>query len=363
MKRIFVVLVVLGTGLVLADAQPAAPAVEAKHFSHAEHKKRGVDTESPDKCQNCHSIDAKGQVLAPAAQGHAPCLSANCHATEFLAVGEKARKAKPADFQKASGFCLGCHAEVPWPWKKPTLNIIHAWRNQREHHVEMPHFLHTQMKGKDNQQIGCRSCHVVEEKTFKLAVGRPGHAECATCHNAKDFPEHTMLHCGNCHKAESRQDWLTRVLTERHIKIDPKKGIEGSRPGSDVRACDSAGQADFDKKKKRKTPCFKHETEGHRTTKDAKDVQCAQCHFAIGDRSRWGGRTLESIEDLHTNKIIGVFDDKATKAACSGQNDSQHAACSGGTACHTHKRQVDLACAESNCTLCHANATSKNEPF
>ena len=64
-----------------------APAVAPKHFSHTDHKARGIDV---DRCEACHSIDAKGQVLAPAAQGHAPCLDAKCHATDFLAVGQKA---------------------------------------------------------------------------------------------------------------------------------------------------------------------------------------------------------------------------------------------------------------------------------
>ena len=337
--------------MVLAQTPTPAPTIEARHFSHAEHKKRGVDTDTAEKCQACHSISAKGEVLAPAAQGHAPCLAAGCHATEFLVVGEKSRKAKPAEFTKASGFCLGCHATVPWPWKKAPTQTLHAWRNQREHHVEMPHFAHTQMK-KDGKQVVCRNCHVVNDK-FALQVGTPGHAQCAGCHNAKDYPEFTMVKCGLCHEKQPRAEWLKGVLDARGVKIDARKGIEGSRPGSDVRACDSAGKEAFDQKKRRRTPCFLHETPGHRTGADTVGVQCAQCHFALSDKKKWGGREFNHIADLHVYKIIG----NATG------DDDQHSACSGGTACHRHKDEVNLNSASSNCTLCHANATAKNEPF
>lgn len=373
LSAVLAVGVVICFGAVLADTPPKEPVVEGIHFLHSNHMEAGVDTESPEKCKDCHSIDPKGAVMAPAGQGHFPCIK--CHAAEFLVITEKNKQAKPQEFAKAAGFCVGCHPTVPWPWNKPTTVVVSAWRNQREHHIEMAkhgdpprgqsHFDHTQMTKQNKEKIACRDCHVVGND-FTLATGTPGHAQCMQCHNGKSDHEaaaFAISECGRCHVRGSRENWLKSVLQERNVPIDPKKGIEESRPGSDVRECASAGKAGFDKKKGKKTPCFKHDTPGHRMKKDATSVQCAQCHFPLSSKKRWGGRKFESIADLHTYKIIGNSDQIEERAACGGTNDSQHAACSGGGACHRHKREVDLACPESNCTLCHANATSKNEPF
>jgi len=340
--------------------------MEGSHFLHANHKaplaKIGIDVDNPGQCQKCHSMDDKGQVLAPAAQGHTPCLQSGCHGSDFLLISEKNKKDKPKDFLKASAFCLGCHPTVPWAWKKPATLVLSAWRNQREHHVEMPHFRHTQLTKKDGKQIACRDCHAVNDK-FELAIGTPGHAQCAQCHNPKDYPEHTMNQCGACHQQGSRDNFLKAVLQDHNVKIDPNKGIDGSRPASDVRECASQGKVDFDKKKGRKTPCFRHETPGHRMTNDKQDVQCSRCHFVVSDKKRWGSKSFETIADLHAFKIIGNSDQLEEKSACGGKNDSQHAACSGGGVCHRHAKEVDQRCPESNCMLCHANATSKNEAF
>jgi hypothetical protein len=147
----------------VAIAGPAAPAV---HFSHAEHGPRGV---AIDKCETCHEVDAKGQVVAPAALGHSPCQSAKCHASDFLGVGDKTRKADPARYAKATAFCLGCHdskdGAPPAPWQKPTTAAaLQSFQSEREFHVEMNHIEHA-------LRTGCRSCHVeVEERLVATAA-------------------------------------------------------------------------------------------------------------------------------------------------------------------------------------------------
>ena len=327
---IWVWLVALVAGAAVALAQPApakdaappapaAPPVEPKHFSHADHRTRGVDVE---KCASCHSIDAKGQVLAPAAQGHAPCLEAKCHATDFLAVGDQARKASSAQFVKSSAFCLGCHQTVPWPWKKPTTRVLQSYQNAREHHVEMNHYEHTQR----TKATGCRGCHVVDDKAFGLVAGTPGHAQCSTCHNAKDYPDFTMKACGNCHQRESRADYLRRL------------GIDENRAKTDVRACDSEGHAQVQGRQGRKVPCFKHERVEHRTLNGG-PVQCVSCHFIVGDKPKWGKRRYQSLADLQVNPIIW------------NAKDQQHESCGRVAACH--KRDVDPV-SGARCNLCHA---------
>ncbi len=349
-------------GAVFAQPQPVAPdesVDEGSHFMHGNHKeplkKVGIDVTNPAECKKCHSLDSAGKVMAPAAQGHAPCLQSGCHGSDFLLISKKSEQAKPQAFAKAKVFCLGCHPTVPWAWKKPATLVIQAWHNQREHHVEMPHYAHTQMTKKDGSKVGCRDCHVVNAK-FELAVGAPGHAQCAQCHNKTDYPEHTMDQCGACHQPGSRDNFIAAALKARpDLKVDPRKDIEGSRPGSDVRVCGSDGKSRFDKKTKRKTPCFKHELPGHRMTNDKQDVQCGACHFIVTKKEAWTkNRSFETVIDMHLNKIIGnAFNDT---------RDMQHQSCSGANSCHRHEQAVNINSVDANCTLCHATRT-KNEPF
>ncbi|HWU91168.1 MAG TPA: hypothetical protein VN253_28070 [Kofleriaceae bacterium] len=303
-----------------APAAPApAPLPAPKHFSHTDHRTRGVDVE---KCASCHAIDAKGQVLAPAAQGHAPCLDAKCHATDFLAVGDQARKRSPAQFAKASAFCLGCHETVPWPWKKPTTRVLRSYENSREHHVEMNHYEHTQR----TKVTGCRGCHVVDDRSFGLVAGTPGHAQCGTCHNAKDYPDLTMKACGSCHQRESRASYLQGL------------GIAENRPKTDVRACQTEGHEQVQKRQGRPVPCFQHERVEHRTL-NGSPVQCVSCHFIVGDKSKWAKRRYQTLADLQLNPIIW------------NAKDQQHESCGRVAACH--KRDVDPV-SGARCNLCHA---------
>lgn len=326
-------LAALAVGGAVALAQPApekvapaptpAAAIAAKHFSHTDHKGRGVDV---DRCEACHAIDAKGAVLAPAAQGHAPCLQAQCHATEFLSVGATARAKEPAKFAKASAFCLGCHEAVPWPWKKTPTRVLQAYQGSREHHIEMNHFEHAVRTRQD-----CRGCHVVDDRSFALAAGTPGHAQCGTCHTGKGAqgaqPAFAMKECGGCHLRESRAEYLRR------------EGLTDSRPSTDVRACETEGHAQVAAKKGQPVPCFKHERAEHRTL-NGKPVQCVSCHFIVGGKALWGNRRYTSLADLRVNPIIW------------NAKDQQHESCGRVAACH--KRDVDPV-SGAKCNLCHAD--------
>jgi hypothetical protein len=305
----------------------------AKHFNHADHASRGV---AVDKCNDCHSIDGKGQVLVPAAQGHSPCLEAKCHASSFLAIGEKQKKADPVAFTKAASFCLGCHESVPWPWKKQEMKPLPSFQYELEYHVEMNHYEHTQKKipSQGAKAIDCRSCHVVNAKSFELVTGTPGHAQCALCHNAKDFPEFTMGLCGNCHSKPARSEYF-----------------QGSRPKSDVRACASEGmkllKEKFAKegrtKAKGEAPCFRHERVEHRFLDKAstQPLECSNCHTMIDDKKKWhSNQRYQSLKDLHTAVIIN-----------NNGSEDQHKACGKTSACH--KADVDTVNG-GHCNLCHA---------
>lgn len=320
MKR-YVLFLLLAPLFVLAE-----PRVATKHFDHKAHGTRGLDVT---KCETCHRIDAKGAILAPAAQGHAPCLQAQCHATDFIAVG----KPGPA-FDKAAGFCTGCHETVPVPWKKAPTRVVPSFKAAREYHVEMNHLAHAQraMKSVPAPQghagTSCRGCHTVDTKSFALDAGAPGHAQCVQCHNPKDFPDFTMAQCGLCHQAPGRDAYFAAELARRNITK------RAARPATRVRAC--GGEA-YEKlaAKNPKTPCFKHERVEHRT-ENSQPLQCAKCHYIVADPKL--GKDYQSLVDLRVRPIID------------NNRDRQHASC-GRAGCH-NKEVAAASCAES---FCHAD--------
>lgn len=382
MKRALPLLVVTGlaiAGVLAVSAQPAPdkPAIEAVHFSHANHAMyekadgKPIDTKDPKQCGQCHAIDSKGKLLAPAAQGHYPCLQSKCHGDmpsdkgppSFFAVSEKYSKA-PKDsamqkeFERAAAMCLGCHEQVPWAWKKPTTKTLALWEEPSEFHIEMAktspksmdHFDHTQMK-LNGQQVGCRNCHAVD-KDQKLVKGAPGHSQCVQCHTGAGANQpFGMGQCGNCHKEGSREQWIRGIveasLAKKNKTLSEKDVI--ARPNSDVYSCGSQNEAQYAKKGKKAKHCFKHETKEHRTDAKGEEVQCKKCHWMVADKRAWTKAAFSNLADLHINKIIG---DPTTSDV-----NRQHAACGG---CHPHNKQIELATAE--CNFCHAVRTTQ-EPY
>ena len=294
--------------IVIAAAVMAAPAkIEGVHFSHAEHAKR-VDMTA---CDQCHSVDAKGIVAPPAAIGHSPCLSAKCHATAFVSAGPTTKTKDPAAYGKASAFCLGCHDSAdgapPSPAEHHVANAaLRSFQLEREYHVEMNHFEHT-------KRTECRTCHIVDAKTFALATDAPGHAQCATCHNAQKFPDFTMSKCAYCHSTPGRSEFF-----------------HASRPKTDVRACGSEGHAALVAKfasDGKAVACFKHERAEHRTAADGKPVQCGQCHEIVASESR------QSLKMLHADPVIDNTEGEHVRCGTGGCHAKDFANAAGGKRC------------------------------
>lgn len=309
--------------IAFGEAPPAAT-----HFSHADHASRKI-VGGIDKCDGCHGVDARGRVVAPAAVGHAPCLSGGCHATYFLATSAAARTADPKAYARATAFCLGCHDSKtggpPPPFEKPATRVLQSFQYEREYHVEMNHFEHA-------QRAECRQCHVVDDKTFALVKSAPGHAQCVQCHNPQKFPQFTMAMCNLCHDKPSRAEYF-----------------KGNRPDIDVRACDGEGHAAIEAKLGRKVSCFRHERPEHRTAPGAgaaggSALQCNACHYMIDDKTKWERRRYQTLLDLHQQTIID------------NNQDRQHKSCGQSTACH--QRDVDAARPGARCSLCHAEKSA-----
>ena len=284
----------------------SSAAIAVKRFSHAAHAKEKVDVAV---CTACHAIDNKGLVAPPAAVGHSPCLTSGCHAADFLASGPKTKAAKPADYQRAVGFCLGCHASTtnaaPVPWQGAKADA--AFSGPGEYHVDMNHLDHT-------ARTPCRECHVVDAKSFGLVATAPSHAQCVSCHDGKPVP--AMTSCGTCHKTPSRKEYFVKV-----------------RVGSDVRSCDP-------KRAKNSRACFAHEHKGHRFRDDGAELQCGSCHFMVADKAAWNGHVYTSLRDIKAAPII------------ENQKDRAHKACGG---CHQHAADVKDGSGRARCGLCHSD--------
>jgi hypothetical protein len=135
-----------------------------------------------------------------------------------------------------------------------------------------------------------------------------------------------MEKCGLCHDKPARADYF-----------------HGTRPKIDVRACGSEGHAALEARLKHKVSCFRHERVEHRTA-DGAAVQCAVCHYMVGDKSKWSGRRYQTLRDLHTETIID------------NSQDREHKSCGRSAACH--QVDVDAGRAGAKCSLCHAEKSA-----
>lgn len=294
----------------VATAAPVA--LVATHFAHVAHAQHGLDVAV---CSRCHTLDANAAVNAPAARGHAPCLSAQCHATDFVASGPTTLARAPARWARAQAFCLGCHApqggRAPQPTAAARADAV--FRGQRDYHVEMDHFAHA-------QAAPCRQCHIVDPTTFSLRPDAPGHRECLTCHDGKAAP--AMAACGDCHKSPAPRAYFTQ-----------------NRSDSDVRSCaPTTANAAASARAAHSDPCFTHERSEHRQYADGTPLSCGNCHFMLANRSVWGQRRYQSLFEIKANPII------------ENQRDRAHRAC-GTSGCH--RADVSDAVGTARCGLCH----------
>lgn len=304
-----------------ARVPQAAPAAQARptKFDHAAHAARKVDVAH---CTTCHGDDRKGTLALPGRAGHQPCLASGCHVDDFLSIGPDTQKSDPARYKKAAEFCRGCHAsatgDAPRRFDRPPADAVYKGNSSPGYHVEMNHLAHS-------QRAPCRSCHVVDARTFALLPDRPGHAECAACHAEAGHQGPAMTDCDGCHHAPGPAAYFAKP-----------------RPHSDVRSCGSDSHAQLEKQQGRALPCFKHERREHRF-QGQKPVQCGACHYMMADRSKWGGHAYKTLRDIKSSPIID------------NDRDREHRSCGASSACH--RRDVS---ATGNCRLCHSNKVTNS---
>lgn len=310
-----------------APASPSSGAAVAK-FDHAAHARldKPVDMSN---CSQCHTAGKDGALVAPGGKGHQPCLASGCHVDDFLAISPRAQKDRPAEYADAARFCAGCHAAgtpgaAPSRASQPKADAAWKGNPSPDHHVELDHLEHT---GK----TACHSCHAVDPQSFRLAAGAPGHAQCATCHGAGDADAAPMSQCQNCHKEPDGKAYFGAA----------------TRPGSDVRSCDTDSHRALVDQHKEAVPCFKHERVEHRV-KDGAPLECKSCHFMVDDEKQWGRFKYRSLKDLRAAPIIH------------NQRDLAHASC-GTSGCH--RGDVDDARGTGRCGLCHSRKVVEQSIF
>lgn len=322
-----------------AAPKPVAAKKFAKKFDHVQHQAAAKLVEKPepcnnniprrwkgpavtaDNCESCHPTDKVGVITPPGKRGHQPCMSAGCHVTEFLRVGETTRRERPECYEKAAAFCKGCHTDTPENFQKAPAAQVFKNHPAPNFHVELPHFDHLDNEIKGHGKVGCRDCHVVDPTTNALKLETPGHAECARCHGVTAAP---MKTCDHCHKMPGKTVYLDKA-----------------RPQNEVRSCGSPRHLREAKRRRKpvdQVPCFKHETKEHRFAEDGKALQCNACHYMFENRKLWGKYKYDNLKNIAAAPVMD------------NRRDRAHKTCGDSSACH--KRDVNGS--RGRCRLCHS---------
>ncbi len=294
-------------------------------FDHQAHAELDTPVNIED-CASCHGDDPGGELAKPGKHGHQPCLSSGCHAEDFLSVGTRTQKKSPDRYTEAAQFCLGCHenrsSEVgqllaPTPYSHALANNLYRNNASPGHYVEMDHLEHA-------KRTECRTCHIVDDQSFALVPGGPGHDECASCHG--DSEKKPMGECASCHKAgDAKTYFVPRSVS------------------SDVRSCNTSRFKDLVASRKsskaRDIPCFEHEREGHRTTSKGEEVQCSDCHFMFL-RKTYQKHNYQTLQEIKQAPLMD------------NSRDQAHRKC-GASGCH--RSQVDDSKGKGKCSMCHSS--------
>ena len=254
--------------------------VVARKFNHGAHVSRGVKI--GEACNECHEPDPNGALVPVGKDGHAPCMDAGCHVTDFLSINKKDKESTER-YHRAVAFCLGCHQTEdggpPVNYKKAEATNAFVGNDNPGYHVELDHADHI-------DRAKCTECHVVDERTYE-ALYKPGHAQCAKCHSAGAQgagKTPTMGLCSGCHDDPGRNEFFASA----------------TRKELDLKSCDSEWRDEMTDEEKDATPCFRHERKEHRFDSDGAKLQCDTCHYMVSKNKD----KFRSIQQIKGQQII-----------------------------------------------------------
>ena len=274
-----------------APAPPAAAtpaATGGEFFIHAFHKdKLGGTLE----CSLCHVAVKDGSVILKR-PGHDQCMT--CHSDDFNTTLK----------QKV---CAQCHTSFP-PTGSDDLLPFPRFKGSRAILFQFSHKQHVDPKARIDAKTGfradCTFCHKFDAKGQFASF--PGHEQCATCHSKPGMKpqltaELTAEGCRGCHTPE-----------------------EIENPGfTEVRRFTGAHQTSTGKYV---NIGFSHVA--HFKVKDALDLHCTTCHYAIPAST--------SIENLTLPRMLDCVQ------------------------CHDSARLIKAEFRMSNCKTCHLDNVTTN---
>ena len=133
-------------------------------------------------CTECHPDAERADRVWPATESHAICDGADCHIKDFTPAGYGETK-----------VCTTCHVKkskiggplLPFPPEGSGL----------EYYAEISHATHAKAEVREKLEDRCLGCHRIDRDTREVV--RPGHGECAGCHDDKAVVK--MTDCAKCH--------------------------------------------------------------------------------------------------------------------------------------------------------------------
>jgi hypothetical protein len=134
-------------------------------------------------CATCHALAPRTYLpLPPGADAHKPCSEPRCHGPRM-------------NLNTKASLCGECHEKAE-PWGASPPRLVH--RDEADFSARINHRRHLDVPGLSS----CDTCHqlskIVNGDEVKVLVHRPGHADCAPCHNqGGSYP--TLERCPSCH--------------------------------------------------------------------------------------------------------------------------------------------------------------------
>jgi len=264
-----------------AQAQTEGGGAGSEFFIHAFHAEKLSGLE----CSLCHTPVAEGSVELKR-PGHDQCKV--CHADDF-------------DKDLKASVCAQCHRTFP-PTDASDLLPFPRYKSTRAILFQFSHAMHVDKRARNNPATGfradCTFCHKFDEQGIFAKF--PGHAQCAACHAKPGMKPvlNASLDAAGCRGCHTPEEIENPGFTENRRMLAP---VVVSGKYVNIR--------------------FSHIA--HFKVKEALDINCTTCHYAVPRSNSLTNLTLPRMIDC--------------------------------VACHDTSKRIQAEFRMSNCRTCHAD--------